>query len=533
MIEPIHFWAALRRSWRLLAALALLFAVVAVLLPVSHAVVQKDNPVLWRATSIVGAPPSNGIVGTGNVTLAQIIFFANSFEVKESAISAAKPPGSPVRVFLAMKAAPQAASKSKSGGSGKKNQTGLALLAASGQTKDVAATLCNDWAKALGIKLTAVAAATAATSNKPKSSSGTAASPPTGYQILLPAQPATATRTTSKTSNLTSSRKVRALAGVVIGLLVGAGIVLISQLLNKRLREASRAEAHFKFPVVAEIPEPWPAEVDEGVQPIVVTSDPTSGAAEAYRKLRMSVLFEAMAPAGVPSGAYQEQYADNLLLAPIEPYNAPARGSRSVILVVSPGAEGSRPQVVANLSATFAEAGQRVIVTSAGEIGSGTSAGYEVSHVGAIGTDEIRAQLQPASIENVSMLSLRPFVKNSAQLVGRAGAVFEAARQLADVVIVEAPPFLEVHHGGALVHAVDVVLVVGEYGNTTLDDADQTGVLLRRLGAPVLGVVFTQVPLPKGQRVRRGSSAPAPATIAVPVVEVAQVPGQFPVETQA
>ncbi len=52
---------------------------------------------------------------------------------------------------------------------------------------------------------------------------------------------------------------------------------------------------------------------------------------------------------------------------------------------------------------------------------------------------------------------------------------------------------LAVHHAEALVHAVDVVLVVGECRFTTFDDARKAGDLLRRLGAPVLGVVLTNV----------------------------------------
>ena len=49
---------------------------------------------------------------------------------------------------------------------------------------------------------------------------------------------------------------MRLLAGFLIGLIIGAGIVLISALLDKRLRDSSRAANNFGFPVVAEIPLP-------------------------------------------------------------------------------------------------------------------------------------------------------------------------------------------------------------------------------------------------------------------------------------
>ena len=133
------------------------------------------------------------------------------------------------------------------------------------------------------------------------------------------------------------------------------------------------------------------------------------------------------------------------------------------------------------------------------------------------------------------MLSLRPFVKNSGQLVNRASPVFEAARQIADVVLVEAPPFLQFHHGEALAHAVDVVLVVAECGETTFQGADETGVDLRRIGAPVLGVVFTEVPLTKAEKREAEQTtvrAPSMPPEDLPVGG-AEETSQYPVETQA
>ncbi len=52
------------------------------------------------------------------------------------------------------------------------------------------------------------------------------------------------------------------------------------------------------------------------------------------------------------------------------------------------------------------------------------------------------------------------------------------------------------HHVEALAQLVDVVLVVGECGTTTFDEARRSGDLLRRMAAPVLGVVLTNVRLP-------------------------------------
>jgi Mrp family chromosome partitioning ATPase len=96
-------------------------------------------------------------------------------------------------------------------------------------------------------------------------------------------------------------------------------------------------------------------------------------------------------------------------------------------------------------------------------------------------------------------------------LVNRASELLEAARQLAEVIIVETPSLLTVHHGEALVHAADVVLVVAEAGTTTMDEARRSSDVLRRLGAPVLGVVLTNAPVSKDQRQLDGAKATTPA----------------------
>jgi Mrp family chromosome partitioning ATPase len=548
MVEPINFTAALRRSWRLLVVLAALFAVIAVLLPVSHPKVDKNDPTRWQTTSIVGAPPGNGIVGSGTVSIGQILFFGSSFEVKAAALSDAKTPGPFLTMVGAMSASPQT-TKSGSGSStaatapvvkATKNGTGLVQLTTSAATREESAALTNAYAKVLGTTLTGIAASasgdTTRTTTPAKGQSATASTPQapsTGYEILVPAEATAAKRTTKASSNLSSSHKVRLLAGLVLGLIVGVLIVLVVELLNKKLRTGPRAEAHFKFPVIAEVPETWPPPGDEGSPRIVVVAEPTSRSAEAYRKLRMSVMFEAMAPAGVVTGSALDPYADSLLAAPVEPYSPPEPGTRAVILVVSPGTEASRPRVVANLGATYAESGQRVVIVSTGDLDSGVPAGSDATYTGPVGPDDVQSHLQPSSIANLSMLSLRPFVRNSAQLVNRAAPIFDAARQVADVVLVEAPPFLEFHHGEALAHAVDVVLVVGECGATTFDHADETGVQLRRIGAPVLGVVFTEVPIDKADKrppkePATSSDAPAPAA----PIEPPAATDQFPTESQ-
>ena len=101
--------------------------------------------------------------------------------------------------------------------------------------------------------------------------------------------------------------------------------------------------------------------------------------------------------------------------------------------------------------------------------------------------------------------SAGPVDSSVGQLFTRGAKVLTASRELADVVIVEVPPLLAFHDGEALSRASDIVLLVGECGTTTFDQAKGAGEILRRSGAPVLGVILTNaVPAHRG----KGKSEP-------------------------
>jgi Mrp family chromosome partitioning ATPase len=143
------------------------------------------------------------------------------------------------------------------------------------------------------------------------------------------------------------------------------------------------------------------------------------------------------------------------------------------------------------------------VVISTGEVEAGTNGRHSATMTGEIRPEDIEAHLEPSRLEHVSRLPLSPFISRSGQLVTRMPVVLDAARQVSDVIIVEVPPLLAVHHAEALVRSVDVVLVVAECRFTTFDHARRAGDLLRRMGAPVLGVVLT------GTRLDRSDIKPA------------------------
>ena len=204
---------------------------------------------------------------------------------------------------------------------------------------------------------------------------------------------------------------------------------------------------------------------------------------------------------------------------PTELERRPARHSdRRVVMVVSAGEELSLADVVTNLATVCAEVGQRVaLVSTAGFASPGGDpellppaplpwTGWPTPGNGAgLSLEEERVRLQtgpltPADVEpllgetglsGVSRLDLRYFVGHPAQVVIRVPEVVAALRATVDVVFLEVPSFLTVHHGAALTPLADVVLVVAERETTTLGETRRLSAALGHLGAAVVGMALT------------------------------------------
>ncbi len=539
-MESINFASVLWRSWRLLLALAVVGAVVGVILPTSH--VKQIKPVLhWKAVALVGAAPKGGnnLIG-GGVTSAQVAFYGNSLVVQTAAAKAAHQDIPFAQLFRYMSAGVGVASKSGSSSTTTPSKAGRATdvvtLTAYGRVKADAIELVNTFANELGqfiatesaakqqylnqtksaTKPTTTKSGASASSTSPSttpssssatsgSSSSTATTPPitpleTGYYVLYYA--AAATPVAPVSGGLLDTHKVRLLVGFLLGLLLGAIIAIARVVFDKRIRTAAQAVNGFGFPVIVEIPARPLVSADERAAPVDVALQPVSVEAEAFRMLRMSVLFEGLAdtaavtdPLGLALGGNGHGVFGATVPA-VPELGRRQSGERRVVLIASAGSEETRPLVAANLAAVYAEAGQRVVVASTMDLGVGqpvVMGDSEALFSGDIRPVDVEARLQPTRVDNVLRLPITMFLRNSGQLVSRGKELLDAARSVSDVIIVETPGLLSVHHAEALSHAVDVMVVVAECGTTRIADARKASDLLRRIGAPILGVALTNV----------------------------------------
>jgi len=401
-----------------------------------------------------------------------------------------------------------------------------------------------------------------------------AGAPQSLFTVLQPALVSQAKQIPGGLS-LLDHRSVRALLGLLAGAAVGAGIALLLAGLDKHLRTVARARETFGFPVVAEIPQyprfasnrrlrrPVPLPPPP---PVPVVSDPTSPQAEAYRMLRMAVDLGPLAVAGDgevpperarPNGGDHPGLAAPGTRAPLpapavpvaqgavstagtplwlggsgagagEPSHASGavlpvavsgpESGRRVVLVLSPGVEATSRQVSANLGATYVESGLQALLITTDDLRQGARAAPGGLFRGAdgIGVADVVSNSEPSGILGVRHLPLGRLLDGPGQLARRAPEIVAVAKQTVDVVIVEAMAMLATHDAEALVPTADVVVVVGECGTTTVGQATQAGDLLRRVGAPVVGAVLTEVPV-RSKDARTANPTPAaPSVLPVP-----------------
>ena len=282
-MEPVDFGGALLRRWWLLLVLGLVGLLAGLALPVSHP--GHSSPLTWSTTAIVGASPpggpgASGALAGGGVTTNQISFYARTDQV---VVAAAKQAGRTGSLTELEREITVTADSAKKGAAVGNDAAGTIKLTGTGATPEGSAAFTNAFADQLGAymsnlvgqrnqgqlaaakqKVTDLEGEIAALGKTTKVSASlqnqlnaalaqeealSAASPSTGYLILQPAQASSATKTGGAgLDGLGSSRLVRGFAGLLIGLILAAGIVLLLEMLDKRIRGSSRRRRRSAIP---------------------------------------------------------------------------------------------------------------------------------------------------------------------------------------------------------------------------------------------------------------------------------------------
>jgi len=295
--------------------------------------------------------------------------------------------------------------------------------------------------------------------------------------------------------------------GLLAGLLVGCGIAFVREQFDDSLRLDPDIESVIDGPLLGELPED--ADVKKGTVSIALVQAPQSSLSEAVRDLRTSLrvlLVDQQSPA---------------------------------LVVTSPAPGDGKTFVTANLAASWALTGSRVIVVSAdfrrprleevfgldvadrpglsdlikanwkqAEPGDGPGDGSELdpsrgsvprrSRRGPRSTlDEtaVSTHLLETGIDGLQLLPVGVHLDNPSELFDSPGMqpVLDQLHVLADVVILDTPPVLSAPDTAILGSLTQGAVIVASEGRTDRTDLERTAHRLEVTGCRVIGLVMNHV----------------------------------------
>lgn len=261
---------------------------------------------------------------------------------------------------------------------------------------------------------------------------------------------------------------VRNLAlGLVLGLLIGAGVAVLREVTDNKVRDKEDLEAITSATLLGAIP----LDAEAAKQQNAVQVDPQSPWAESFRTLRTNLRF-------VDAAAHP----------------------RVMVVTSSMPGEGKSTSC-ANLALMLAQSGMKTCVIEADLRrpklleNLGVSGSIGLTDV-LIGQHNLYDVLQPYGRLPLQVLGAGTLPPNPSELLGSEAMVevLSKLREEFDYVIVDAPPLLPVTDAAVLATVVDgAILVVGS-GKVTNDHVDRSIEAIEAVSGNLLGVVLNMMP---------------------------------------
>jgi succinoglycan biosynthesis transport protein ExoP len=261
------------------------------------------------------------------------------------------------------------------------------------------------------------------------------------------------------------------LLGVVLGFLLGLGLALLRGRLDNTVKTGDEIAALTGTGVIGTVVED-PRLAQEH---LVTDSDEHSIAAEAYRSIRTNLQFLSV---------------DN-----------PPR-----VIVISSAVPGEGKSTLAvNLATVLAQSGSRVMLIEADlrrprvtrYMGLISGAGLTNVLGGAALLHEVA---QPWGDGRLSVLAAGPMPPNPSEMLGSGHMrkLLADLRDRFDYVLIDAPPLLAVTDAAVLTNLSDGCVLSTRYGKTRREELGEAAAALKRIDAPLLGVVLNRVPQSAG-----------------------------------
>ncbi len=274
-------------------------------------------------------------------------------------------------------------------------------------------------------------------------------------------------------------------AVLVISLLLGAGLSLLIEVLDTRLRTPADIVRQVGVPLLGTVPDRAEDErlpVDANIA-LASQTVPHSLTAEAFRQFRTNLLF------------------------------ASDRPIKSV-LVTSPNPGDGKSTVAANLAVTMARSGNRVLLIEANFRRPFLARAFDVpDRIGLsnvlVGLNTAEEAIQATRIENLDVLVGGALPPSPAELLGSPSMrqLVHDQMQRYDHIIIDAAPILVVADNYLLAEAVDGVVMVVRAGENTRGVAQRAARQIHALRARLLGAVLNRARATKGGYFRQAYQA--------------------------
>lgn len=278
-------------------------------------------------------------------------------------------------------------------------------------------------------------------------------------------------------------RNIRTALAAAIGLLLGLALALLLDRLDSRLRTRAEVAEALRVPVISEVPRLKRSDRTDGT--ILTRSKPLSIYADGYRAARTAIMH-------LPTQQVPGDWSPRRASGEVEP--APVT---HVILVTSSHASEGKTTSVANLAASFAEAGKQVLVLDADLRSPDAHNKFDVPQAAGISdyvSDPARqpldAMMRPTNIEGVRIVTAGLRLDYPASLTSRLAPLLDEARRQADIVLVDTAPLLAASDVFDILPLVDGIVLVVRSGRLTETAATRVAELLGRFRVPVVGAIL-------------------------------------------
>lgn len=262
--------------------------------------------------------------------------------------------------------------------------------------------------------------------------------------------------------------------GVLVGLMLGIGAVTLREYLGDRIQGSKDLESQVGAHVLGAIPA-VPMRRRPGNARLVTMQRPNSLAAEAFQHLRANFVVAATS------------------------HNA------KTILVTSAREQEGKTFTTANLGVVLAKSGNSVILLSADLrkpeleqlFGVSSETGFADALEDATGSRRIMPAAMWSVHANLSVMPVGTPPDNPTELLSsnHMAAFIKELRDLADFVLIDAPPLLPVADAATVAPACDAVLIVADAHSATRAHVLEAREQLERMRAPVLGAVLVNAPV--------------------------------------